>query len=98
MKLKYLKMHDLSDVPDHVIEELRQMAMSMIENLNSITKGKNANLVLGAMNWVHAAVINNVVSPEEVEKCGLMSAQCLLKNVEMLVDIRKNPLSHWEPR
>ena len=86
VKLKHIKMHDTKDVPDHLIHEITSLANELGISFAAITRHKDANVVLSALNFLHAAIIKELISdnPEELQKAGEVEAITLLKNVEFL--------------
>lgn len=93
MKLKHLKMYDTRDVPEHLVEEMIKLAKEMLASMQSIVERSDPNVALGALNFLHAAVLNELISDDEEEqtKGALFAAKALIGNVEMLTGIKIFP-------
>ena len=93
MKLKHLKMYDTKDVPEHLVEEMVKLAKDMCAAVQPLVECHNPNIVLGALNFLHASILTTLISdnPEEQTKGVLFSAKALMRNVEMLTGIKIMP-------
>jgi hypothetical protein len=92
VKLKHIKMYDTKDVPDHIDEEVTALAVKIGIEISNLIKDKDTNLILSALNFVHAAMIKNIISddPDELEKAAYIEALTLIKNIEFLSQIKKD--------
>ena len=65
VKIKNVKMYENKDVPDHIREELELVAKKMSIALAPIMQETPANLILGAINYVHASIILFLIEEKE---------------------------------
>jgi hypothetical protein len=86
MKLKNVQAYEINDVPDHITHECSQLGISLVLEVEHLFKGKDPNIILGAITFFHAAMIKNFISDkiEEQEKAAKLSAMALIKNVGFL--------------
>lgn len=91
-KLKNLSFHEIDKVPDHVLEEMQNCAVEMGNLIHEFLNKHDSNIVMGAIGWVHASILNRIVSDKEgeLEKAGKMAAFTLLKNIDILIESKKN--------
>lgn len=84
MKLPYIKMYDMSEVPDHIAEEISELSVAILSSMVDLFKDKDPNMILGALNFAHAFMIVHCGSADEkeLEKLIKMSAVSLYKNAE----------------
>lgn len=89
-KLKYIAAHKVENVPDHILEEMQILARKMGDVLRPLVETSEPNIALGALNWVHAGIIKRLVSddPEEIDKAAKITAISLMKNIEMLKNMK----------
>jgi len=70
-------------MPDHVIEEITSLSTKMAHAIYPLLDC-DPNIVLGALNYLHAAMINNLVSQSDLEKAAVLTAESLIDNVKFL--------------
>lgn len=77
-------MHKQEDIPDHIIENIKDLTMKIVESLTPILKDYDPNIVLAALGWHHALMIQQLVSDKEEEcmKAAKFAAYNLLNDVE----------------
>lgn len=80
-------MYDTDSVPDHIKEELEQVAHKMGQALSLIIQDTPANLVIGALNYIHAATILHLVTEdeEELKKAALNCGVGIYRNLEWML-------------
>jgi len=90
MKMKNLKAYKIEDVPDHVIEEVNSLSEKLYKALIPYIKTAHPNVALAAFNFIHAAMIKHLISDDEEEIQKAVSAECkaLIKNVNVLIDLK----------
>ncbi len=90
MKLKFLNTHKQGDVPDYIIQNIKDLAMKMVTKIGDCTNGYDPNIILAALSWVHAAFINNLISddPEEKTKAALNYAKLLILDIQRASKIK----------
>lgn len=84
MNLKDFSIHNIKDVPDHVVQEIRNLALSMTYALLPLVLKSDPNVSLSALNFVHAVMLHRLVvnDPEELDNAARCAALALVKNVE----------------
>ncbi len=88
VKLKALSMHNVENVPDHVLQEMQEfsvkLTMATVPHIESVSP----NVALAGLNWMVPCMIKHLVTndPEELRKAAKMSCIMLLKNMETLID------------
>jgi hypothetical protein len=89
MRLKHISLHKPKDIPDHVLEEIKDVAIEMGKLIHPILHTKHPNLCLAAFAWLHAVTIRELVSddPEQVRKCAVLECKALLSNIEFLLSV-----------
>lgn len=85
IKMKHLKMYDRNDVPDHVLQEMVDLAMLLLTEWKEMCKDTHSNIALGAWNFAHAVVLVEMFTDSFAHKGAKISALNLIKNVEMLL-------------
>ncbi len=92
MKLKALSMHKLENVPDHLIEEMREFAEKLGKHNIRLVEGVSPNIALAGLNWMLAAMVKHLVTndPEELRNAAKFCCHMMLKNMEILIDMEKN--------
>ena len=90
VKLKHVSAYNTSDVPDHIIEEIRVLTIKMGEVILPLSKDIHPNIFLAALSYVYAVSIKICVSedPEELKKATLIYSKSILKNMEIISDVR----------
>ena len=90
MKLKFLSPISMDKVPDHLIEEINQLAVKMGEALFPLFNHQNPNITMAAMNYVHAALINQLITDDPVEKvkAAKLTALALMRNIQRIAEIK----------
>lgn len=90
MRLKNLKSYDLNDVPDHVIEELKNLTDELATLILPYFQNHDPNLILSALSRLNAISIIMLVSkdPDELKSAARTYAIGLIKNIEQIADIK----------
>lgn len=85
-KLKYFSMNKIEELPDYLVNETRTLTEKMEQALLPLIGNADPNVVLGALNSIHATMIRHLVvdNPEELQKAAKLEALSFLKNVELL--------------
>lgn len=98
VKLKSLSFHNVENVPDHLLAEMEECARKLGNAMFEVLHDVEPNISMAAVNWVHAAFLNKVISdaPGELEKAGKMAALMLIKNIGMLIDLKEKEKSEDE--
>lgn len=88
MKLRNVQAYPIDGVPDHIIQECADLGIKIGMELSETLKNHHPNIILGAINFFHAAMIKRCVSekPEELEKATRLAAIAMIKNVEYLTN------------
>lgn len=91
MKHRNVQAYPIKNVPDHLVHECSQLGFTIALELASLLEKHDPNIVLGAIAFFHAATIKNLVSDdvEELIKASQLAAIALLKNVEILTNLKE---------
>lgn len=94
MKLRHIQAHSMAnDIPDHIIEEIRNLCEKMQESLISVAQnnGLSPAIFLAALNLTHAVFIRELIvdDQEELIKVTFLEAEALILNVEFMEKIPK---------
>lgn len=91
MRLRNVQAYPIKDVPDHLTFECQELGKLLMITLQPTLKEKAPHIVLGALTFLHAAIIKSLVSddPEEVKKAAQITAFALLKNIDFLIEVDK---------
>ena len=91
VKMKNLKMYDIRDVPDHILQEMHNMAQKLLAAIAPVVRGADSNITMAAVGFLYAAVIDRLVDddPEHKRKAYRNAAIAIMKNGSMIsrVDI-----------
>lgn len=89
VKMRMVNLCNCNNVPEHVIAELQDTIRQVVDVMAPVLVNTHPNLVLSAMNHIHAIIIDKYINdePEEKKKGALMAAKSLLKNVEFYAKI-----------
>jgi hypothetical protein len=89
-KLRLLSMSRLEDVPDHVIEEMKDFSIRLAMDMKLHVDTVSPNIALSSLNWAHCVMIKYLVSndPEELRKAVEFSCAMLIENMELLIKNR----------
>lgn len=87
MKLKNVQAYKKENVPDHIIEEITQLAEKMSKALFPFLIEKDPNIAMGALSYFHAASLKYLISldPEQCRKAAKLNALGLIENMELLI-------------
>lgn len=90
MALDHLKLYNQDDVPDYIIEQIRELSIEMVEALQPLIEKSHPNTTLAAISWVHAAIIGNIVvdKKDQIEKAFLMTYKQMEANKDKLLKIK----------
>lgn len=82
MKLQNVQAYPIKDVPDHLTKECANLGKDLLKKVKNILADKNPNIILGAINFLHSAILKELVSdkPEEQKKATKMAVIALIKN------------------
>lgn len=96
MKLKMVYPVNVSEVPDHIIEEVNALSSKMADALKPIIDFKNPNLTLSAFNFLHAGLIRMLISEtkEDLQNAANHCASSLIKNVDVLIQVMESKYDH----
>lgn len=88
MKLKNVQAYPIKDVPDHLVQECANLGLKLCTLITDNIEGHDPNIVLGALSFVHASMIKNIISNDrdQVEKAGKLYAFAMLKNLDALIE------------
>jgi len=86
-KLKLLSMHNIKNVPDHLIHEMQDFSIRLTQMMHLYIETVQPNIALAALNWAQACMLKYLVTndPEELRKAAKMSCSILLNNMEILI-------------
>ena len=96
VKLRTLNLHKLEDVPDHVIETMKDFTLKLSKHTMPVIDSVDPNVALAGINWFLPIVIKRIVTnnPEELRKAVFYSCKMLMKNMDVLIEeIEKEKLS-----
>jgi len=90
VKMKNVQAYHTDRVPDHVQEEIHVLGTKMAIAFQPLVEDKNGNIVLAALNFLMASAVKHYVSdePEQIRKAAFTHSLALIKNIEMLVDMK----------
>lgn len=97
VKLKHLKMYDTSEIPDHIMHQMTELAMLLLTEWQEMCKDTESNIALGAWNFAHAVVLVEFFQDTCAHRGAKMSALSLIKNVEMLLSQKGIPFDSIDP-
>lgn len=83
MKLTSVEMYRTEDLPDHVVQEVEDLAVKITKAIAPATHNVSPNILLGALNWVHACVANQLVIDDDkaLENASSQQARALYNNI-----------------
>lgn len=92
VKLRNFQAYQTDRVPDHVLEEIHTLGTKMAIAFQPLIEDKSGNIVLASLNFLLASAIKHYVSDdaEQIRKAALTYAASLVKNIEMLMDMKIN--------
>lgn len=85
VRLKNLEMHKIDNIPDHVLQEIVELAQLLMTEWAEMVKDTPCNIALGAFTFAHAAFLAHIIEEKELHKAAQMGAISLIKNVEMIM-------------
>lgn len=90
VRLKNFQAYQTNQVPDHVLEEIHILGTKMAMAFQPIIEDTSGNIVLASLNFLMASAIKHYVAddPEQIRKAALTYANALIRNIEMLVDMK----------
>lgn len=86
VKLKDVQMHKLENIPEHILQEMIDMAGVLLTEWQEISTDAHSNICHGAFNFAHAVMLVETLDEAFLHKGAKMSALSLVKNVEMLMN------------
>lgn len=88
VKLKMLSMHNVENVPDHLLQEMQEFAVKLSMEMIPIIDSVHPNIALAGLNWAQAGMLKHLITnnPDELRKAAKMSCIMLLKNMEILIE------------
>jgi len=93
VRMKMVNLYKTENVPDHVIEELKDLIMKIMKQVAPVIENTNCNLILSAMNHIMAMMVEMYISekPEEIKRAAQNMAIGFLGNVKLYtgVDVMK---------
>lgn len=86
VKLANVQVYPINNVPDHLTHECSELGKTLCLEMEELLKDKDPNIVLGAINFFHSAMLKSCVSddPEQQTKAAKLAAVALIKNVYFL--------------
>ena len=81
-KFDIIRLYKVENVPDHIIEEVKELVNKMGISLRDACKGHDFNIVLSAFNRFHAAMIVAMISETGLNQAAKTEAIGLVKNIE----------------
>lgn len=81
-KLALIRLYRTEDVPDHILEEIDIVIKKMTLSFKDACEGHDVNIVLSALNRVHAAIIVATVTENGLVEAAKTEAIGLMKNIE----------------
>ncbi len=83
MKLKAIEIHNIENVPDHIVQDVHNAANEIGEAIYEICLKYPPNITLGALNWAHSAMTNHLVvnTDEAIEGAAKQQARALYHNI-----------------
>jgi len=83
MKLKSIEIHKVENLPDHIVQEVHDLSNKLGEAVYDLCIQNPSNIVLGALNWTHAAMTNHLVveTDEAIELAARQQAAALYNNI-----------------
>ena len=85
VKMKDLKMYDTQNIPEHIMQEMTDLAMLLLTEWQEMSKDVHSNIAMGAWNFAHAVILVEALQDHFIHKGAGMAALSLIKNVEMLL-------------
>lgn len=89
VKLKNLSGKNVEDCPDHLIQEIQDLAIEVGGVVCPVIDGKQGNVVLSAINFMHCAIIKKLISDDREQLENAIKNECiaLWKNMQKLIEI-----------
>jgi hypothetical protein len=89
VKMRDVQMHKVEDVPDHILQEITDLSTKMLTTITPLCEDISPNLILGAINFLHASLIKNMIADDldQQKKAVLMTARALICNLAMINNI-----------
>lgn len=91
VKLKDVQMHRIETVPEHILQEMTELAGILLTEWQEMSRDTQSNISMGAWNFAHAVLLVEYLDEQFVHKGAKMSALSLIKNVEMLMLHKRIP-------
>lgn len=88
IKLSMVRLYRTEDVPDHVIEEVNVMIGKLSKVLTETFMGHDSNIVLSALNRIHAGIICSMLTENGLIAGAKTEAIGLIKNIEHISGIK----------
>jgi hypothetical protein len=91
VKLKMLSLHNVEDVPDHILQEMQDFAAKLTIAVRPFVDSASPNVALAGLNWMLPVMLKHLVSndPNELRKAARYSCKMLLSNMEILIEMMK---------
>jgi hypothetical protein len=93
VRLKDVQMYKFNEVPEHILEEMADLAGLMLTEWQAMSEGVHANLANGAWNFAHAAILVETLSEQFLHQGAKMAALSLVKNVELMMKNKGIPFT-----
>ena len=81
-KLKLIRLYRDNEVPDHILQEVNDLMKKMGESLAVLYADHDINIIISALNRVHAATIVAAITKEGLADAAKTEALGLIKNIE----------------
>lgn len=86
-RLSMIRLYRDEDVPDFIVQEVRDLVEKMSKKLVDVFNGHDPNIVLSALNRFHSATIITLITEAGLEEAAKTEALGLLKNIEHMAGI-----------
>lgn len=88
MKLQNVQAYEKKEIAEELTKKCSTLAQKMALVIMEIAKGHDPNIVLGAMNFLHAATIKELVSDDPKEQSKALQSCCigLMQNLNFLCE------------
>ncbi len=81
-KIPTISIHNAKDIPDHLLQEVQDVAAEMGKSFEKLFQSHDLNIILSAFSFVHAALVVSIVDEQCLEEAASTGAIGLIKNIE----------------
>ena len=89
VKMRMVNLYKTENVPDHIIEELKDFIMKLMRQIAPVIENADCNLILSSMNHILAMMVDMYISedPQEIKQAARNLARGFLGNVKFYTGV-----------